>query len=309
MTTTQNPGRAMARPETQAIEQAQDNEPKGLTLDMVVEMTQYEPAEIALISKTVAVGAPLVELAMFLKACRTLALDPILRQAHWIRRKSREQLGGVWQDVWKGALQVGIDGYRSLADRQGNYAGSEPARFLGYIEITYKERKLLVPEKAQVVCWKIVQGHKAAFTGEARWDEFYPGEAQGFMWIKMPHHMLSKCAEGQALRKGWPALLGGIQLSPEMGDSVAGELEEIAAPQRVVEMEQPARPKPTAGDYDRLIGSQYPDEQVRVDVPAEPAHPEPEPVAPRGRKAQPSTAEPTDADLDQLAEQQSKVLL
>lgn len=264
---------------------------KDLTLEMVVEMTQYEPAEIALISKTVAVGAPLVELAMFLKACRTLHLDPILRQAHWIRRRQAD-------GTMKGTLQVGIDGYRSLADRQGNYAGSEPPSFRGYIEITYKGKNYTVPEKAQVLCWKIVMGHKAAFTGEARWEEFYPGEAQGFMWIKMPHHQLAKCAEAQGLRKGWPALLGGIQMAPDMGEGLPADLEEVASPQRIVEIEaeRPTRPKPTAEDYDRMIGAQYPDDQPADPAAAAPAH--------KSRQA-----EPTSAELDQQAEAESKVLL
>jgi hypothetical protein len=116
----------------QAIEERQ---PRGLTLEMVVEMTGFQPAQIALISKTVAQGAPLQELAMFLHACHELRLDPLLRQAYWIRRKGREQVDGQWVDVYKGTLQVGIDGFRALADRQGNYAGSEPPTFSDWTTI------------------------------------------------------------------------------------------------------------------------------------------------------------------------------
>jgi phage recombination protein Bet len=224
---------------------------RGLTLEMVVEMTGFEPAQIALISKTVAQGAPLQELAMFLHACHELRLDPLLRQAYWIRRSSGGEM--------RGALQVGIDGFRAIAERSGAYAGSEPPRFLGQTEITFKGRRIVVPERAQVVVWKIVQGHKAAFTGEANWNEFYPGEKDGFMYAKMPRHMLAKDAEAQALRKAFPALLGAIQQSSAIGEDVAvGDLPEVAAPPRIVEQSAaPARPQATAADYDRTIGAEY----------------------------------------------------
>lgn len=233
------------REQNQSIEQRSQ---KGLTLDMVTEMTGYEPAQIALVSKTVAVGAPLQELAVFLHACKTLHLDPLLRQAYWIRRRSGDEM--------KGALQVGIDGFRAIAERSGCYAGSEPPRFLGQVEWSYKQRVVIVPERAQVVVWKIVQGHKAAFTGEAYWTEFCPAEKDAFMYSKMPRHMLAKDAEAQALRKAFPALLGSVQISPlAEGELPDGELPEVAAPRVIVE-ERPARRTPTAEDYTSFYGTE-----------------------------------------------------
>src|SRR5262245_31601027 len=169
--------------------------PQGLTLQMVVELTGYSPAEIALIARTVAQDASLQELAMFLHSCRQLRLDPLLRQAYLIKRKDTRS------GQQRATLQVGIDGYRGLADRQGNYAGSSEPTFRRTKELKLKERTIVVPDYCQVVTWKVVQGHRAAFVGEARWDEFYPGPEQGFMWHKMPYHQLAKCAEAQSLRK------------------------------------------------------------------------------------------------------------
>ena len=140
---------------------------------------------------------PLLDVAMFCRACKTLNLDPLVRQAHWITRKGR------------GALQLGIDGFRAIADRAGNYAGSSEPVFRGTLE----HGKQVVPEYCQVTVWKIVQGQKSAFTGEARWTEFVPDEKADFMWRKMPRHMLAKCAEAQALRKGWA--LQSIDFTPE----------------------------------------------------------------------------------------------
>jgi len=73
------------------------------------------------------------------------------------------------------------------------------------------------PEYATVSVYK--KGIDRPITGTARWSEFYPGEKQGFMWRKMPFHMLSKCAEVWALRKAFPKRLSGLYIPEEMGPS------------------------------------------------------------------------------------------
>lgn len=231
--------------------------PKAITLQHVVDLTSYSLPEIALVARTVAVGAPLEELAVFLHACRQLHLDPLLRQAYWIRRKG------------KGTLQVGIDGFRAIAEATGAYAGSEPPQFSGTKEWTFKRRLVVVPERARVVVWKIVQGHKAAFTGEAFWDEFVPSEDEAFMYAKMPRHMLAKDAEAQALRKAFPALLGGLNMA-DLGDiSASGELPVVNEVQSLA----PERPAITAEDYDRIFGNE-PEEPPAA--PEQETPPEPE---------------------------------
>lgn len=175
----------------------------GLSLALVSEMTGYSPSDIALISKTVAVGASLQDLAVFLHACRQLRLDPLLRQAYWIKRSG------------KGALQVGIDGFRAIAESSGLYAGAEAIEFRGQLTWTYKKQDITVPELARATVWKVVAGHKSAFVGEAHWIEFAPPEGEAFMWAKMPRHMLGKCAEAQALRRAFPAQLGSLELGDD----------------------------------------------------------------------------------------------
>jgi phage recombination protein Bet len=238
-----------------------------LTLSMLVDMTGYQAPEIALISRTVAVGAPLQELAVFLHACRTLQLDPLLRQAYWIRRKDGT-------GVLKGTLQVAIDGFRGLADRQGNYAGSSEPVFRSYQELKVGGKaSLTVPAYCQVTTWKIVAGHKAAFTGEARWDEFYPGDGPvGQMWRRMPHHMLAKCAEAQSLRKRMAPCSAPSTSTPaprgvRRGAAHGGGTDRQrgpAAPRRAL----------TAEDYDRIYGSE---EDADGPPMQSQGHPEPDP--------------------------------
>jgi hypothetical protein len=81
--------------------------------------------------------------------------------------------------------------------------------------------KVTVPSKATVTVKKVVQGVICDFTATAKWSEYYPGDRQGMMWQKMPENMLGKCAEAKALRKAFPAVMGGLYVAEEMQQAVA----------------------------------------------------------------------------------------
>jgi phage recombination protein Bet len=158
--------------------------------------------ERELIRSQIAPGCPDQELSYFIKQCVRLGLDPVMRQAYFIKRWSQ---GG---DKW--TFQVSIDGFRAVADRTGVYAGSDDASF------EYHDETLSQPHAAHVTVWKMVQGVRCPFSASARWAEYFPGEKQGRMWQKMPHVMLAKVAEALALRKAFPAQLSGVYAPEEM---------------------------------------------------------------------------------------------
>lgn len=150
--------------------------------------------QIELVKNTVAKGASDDELKLFLYVCARSGLDPFTKQVHLIPRGANK------------TIQVGIDGLRSIAERSENYAGNDDPVF-------DDESK---PMKATVTIYKIVQGQKVGFTASARWTQYFPGEKLGFMWKKMPHLMLGKCAEALALRKAFPAVMTGLYIHEEM---------------------------------------------------------------------------------------------
>ena len=153
------------------------------------------PAQVDLIKSQIAKGATDDELKLFLHVADKSGLDPLSRQIYFIKRSG------------KMTIQTGIDGFRAVADRTGQYVGSSDPVF---------EENGEIPSKATVTVNKVVGGIVGNFTATARWEEYYPGKSQGFMWNKMPHTMLGKCAEALALRKAFPAQLSGLYTDHEM---------------------------------------------------------------------------------------------
>ena len=156
------------------------------------------PDQVDLIKSQIAVGATDDELKLFLHVADKSGLDPLSKQIYFIKRSG------------KMTIQTAIDGFRSIADRTGQYISSEEPVF---------EEIGNNPVKATVTVGKIVQGVEGKFTASARWSEYYPGKSQGFMWDKMPHTMLGKCAEALALRKAFPSQLSGLYTGDEMAQA------------------------------------------------------------------------------------------
>ena len=161
----------------------------------VMTYNNITPAQVDLIKSQIAVGATDDELKLFLHVADKSGLDPLSRQIYFIKRSG------------KMTIQTGIDGFRAVADRTGQYVGSSDPVF---------EENGEIPSKATVTVNKVVGGIVGNFTATARWEEYYPGKSQGFMWDKMPHTMLGKCAEALALRKAFPAQLSGLYTDNEM---------------------------------------------------------------------------------------------
>lgn len=163
-------------------------------------ITAYKREEIDLIKQTVARGATDIELNFFLYTAQLRGLNPLAKQIYFQKRKN-SRTGK--EDM---TILTGIDGYRLIADRTGKYAGCD--------DLIFDDEEN--PRKATAIIYKIVGGTRCAFTASARWDQYYPGDHLGFMWRKMPHLMLGKCAEALALRKAFPEELSGLYVKEEM---------------------------------------------------------------------------------------------
>lgn len=176
---------------------------------------EFNSEQVELIKTTVAKGTNNNQLALFLYTCKRTGLDPLAKQIHCVVRTTKN--GPVM------SVQTAIDGYRLIADRTRAYAGND--------DPVYDNEQ--TPKKATVTVYKLVGGIRCPFTATARWEQYYPGDLQGFMWKKMPHLMLGKCAEALALRKAFPAELSGVYTYEEMHQAEVVESKAIpAAPER-----------------------------------------------------------------------------
>ncbi len=184
--------------------------------------------QVALLKRTVAKGATDDEFALFLWVAKKHKLDPMTRQLHCVKRWSNVERKEVM------AIQIGIDGYRTMASRSHKDYGS-----VGEPEFEYKEdgKTLLL---ARVKVWR--KGHEHPTVAVAFWDEYMPdiNSKQAFMWRQMPRGQLAKCAEALALRKAYPDLAdiytdeemaqADIDLSPEGREVTDTEGRPLSAP-------------------------------------------------------------------------------
>lgn len=169
---------------------------------------QLTADDLQILKSTKFKGFDDAEIAYSAKIANQLALSPFLNQVHFVKRKNKDGSYSI-------AAQTGIDGFRLTAQRAGGYAGCDETDY-EYMPSDQLKKK---PIKAKVTVYRLVEGVRCAFSGEARWDEFY--NPVGGQWDKMPHVMLSKCAESQALRKAFPAELSGLHTDEEMDQASA----------------------------------------------------------------------------------------
>lgn len=148
------------------------------------------------------------EMDLFAMVALRMGLDPFQRQIYAVKRKG------------KVTFQTGIDGFRSSAEGTDQYRGSAEPEYGPIIEKPFPH-----PEWARVVVRRrMPDGEMLEQSATARWDEFYPGDnSDAFMWKKMPHGQLAKCAEAQAFRKGFPKRFGQVYVTEEMQQADAAE--------------------------------------------------------------------------------------
>lgn len=146
---------------------------------------------------------PFEDLLYFMKVAKSAGLDPTLKQIYAVYRWN----SSAGKDVM--SIQAGIDGLRSIAERTGQYGGSDDPIY---------EEKDGKPIKATCTVYKVLGGQRMPVTASARWSEYAVTGSSGMMWNKMPFLMLGKCAESLALRKAFP-VISGIYTPEEMGQA------------------------------------------------------------------------------------------
>lgn len=189
---------------------------------------EYTANQLSLIRRTVAKDTTPDEFAMFIEVCKRVGLDPFRRQIYClVYNKDKPDRRSV-------SFITGIDGFRACAARNGDYRPDpEPPRFEYSDEEKNDETNPLGIVSATVAPLKQDdKGEWFPVSATVYWEEFAPLQDEwegprgqrkksgrktlGGKWASMPRLMIAKCAEAQALRKGWPEDLSAMYAPEEM---------------------------------------------------------------------------------------------
>lgn len=148
-------------------------------------------------------GASRQSIKMVLGYCRASGLDPMRKPVHIVP---------MWDNKAKRMRDVtmpGIGLYRTDAARTGEHVGTDEPIFGPMVDYDLSGIKVTVPEWCKVTVYRLKNGLKCAYTATEYWIENYAtagkdSTAPNNMWKKRGRGQLAKCAEAQALRKGFP---------------------------------------------------------------------------------------------------------
>lgn len=195
-------------------------------------MARFTPAQTSLIKRTAAKDCSDVEFDEFLHVCMRAGLDPLRKQIYALVYSKDKP------DKRNMTIIVGIDGYRTMAERTGNYRPNDrPPEFVYRDELKGPVNPLGI-ESVTVTVYKFSHDAWHPVSATVYWDEYAPITTKEWQydqeagkrklkdiepklddsgkWAKMPRQMLEKCATAKAIRSGWPDDFSGIYDEAEM---------------------------------------------------------------------------------------------
>jgi phage recombination protein Bet len=153
-------------------------------------------------------GAKRESIKLVLGYCTARSLDPMLKPAHIVPMRCKKA-GSRDQYEWRDTVMPAIGLYRIQAARTGEHAGTDEPVFGPMLDLKVGDFVMQYPEWCRVTVYRLIGGQRCAFTATEYWTENYAtagsdSKMPNAMWKKRVRAQLSKCAEAQALRKGFP---------------------------------------------------------------------------------------------------------
>lgn len=171
-----------------------------------VRMHDFEDHKMMVLKNTICKDLSNSELEIFLLVCTKTKLCPFSKQIYAIKRRQG--------DKETMTIQTSIDGFRLIADRTGCYVPGPESTFVYDNNGNIVSATAYIKKKTKDGSWHTV----SASAHMTEYCVMY-GNKPGNIWAKMPRAMLSKCAESLALRKAFPAEIGGMYSDDEMAQA------------------------------------------------------------------------------------------
>jgi len=158
-------------------------------------------------------GAKLESIKMVIGVCRASGKDPLKKPYHIVPMQvsiGKKDSQGWDIKEWRDVIMPGINDYRTDAARTGQHAGTSEPEFGPDITETLDGVQITYPKWCRVtVKRQLPSGQIVEFSAVELWIENYAtksakSSAPNAMWKRRPYAQLAKCAEAQALRKGFP---------------------------------------------------------------------------------------------------------
>lgn len=245
------------------------------------DLSEFKPQQLELLKRTVAKGCNDDEFRQFVHTARHLGLDPLRRQIYaFVFNKNKNNRSM--------SIVVGIDGARKIAAKAADYRPDQDEPDITYNDDLKSPCNPLGIEKAVVRVYKHAHGDWHPVPGVAYWDEFapvsYPDHCYEWVdtgrtyedsgkpikakrlregvtekdkaldtsgqWGRMPRVMIAKCAEMQALRRGWPDDLSNVYEHSELDQAKIIDIDPVDA---VAEAERSRRMERIGGPQIMMI--------------------------------------------------------
>ncbi|MGF2254529.1 phage recombination protein Bet [Yersinia ruckeri] len=155
-------------------------------------------------------GAKDDSVIMAVSYCRARQLDPLMKPVHLVPMSVKDAASGKYE--MRDVVMPGVGLYRIQAARSGSYAGAQEPEFGPDLTQTLNGVEITFPQWCKYTLSKLMpNGTIVEFSAKEYWLENYATagrdtQAPNAMWKKRPYAQLAKCAESQALRKGWPEI-------------------------------------------------------------------------------------------------------
>lgn len=186
---------------------------------------RFTSDQLALLKSTIAKGTTDDQFRLFTEVAQRTGLNPFAKQIYAVVRSGQM------------TIQTGVDGYRLIAQRTGEYAGQRGPEWCGP-DGQWRDVWLEAGPPAAARVGVLRHGFIEPVWGVARTSSYM--QSQSPLWKTMPEVMIAKCAEVLALRKAFPQELSGLYADEEMHQTDSEPMRTVQQPKRRSERPQPA---------------------------------------------------------------------